>query len=149
MKILLAAHDSEFCQLATNALIAQVKPHGTEVGVLHVLEGFPIPLAKQLGSNESPEFVRARLELREEARKFLEHSVAVFRSAGFAASDMWHEGDPLEIILEQSELWGADLIVVGSHGRKGIKRFLMGSTSESVARYARCSVQIIRTRKEH
>jgi nucleotide-binding universal stress UspA family protein len=36
------------------------------------------------------------------------------------------------------------LIVVGSHGRKGLDRFFMGSVSEAVARHAHCSVQIVR-----
>jgi hypothetical protein len=36
------------------------------------------------------------------------------------------------------------LIVIGSHGRKGIDRFLLGGVSEAVARYAHCSVQIVR-----
>lgn len=149
LRILLAVHDSKFCEIATSALIAQVKANGTEIRVLHVLEEFPLSLAEQLGSKEFPEFTRARLELKKEAKVFLEQAMRKFRSAGFETSEVLQEGYPLEIILEQAEIWPADVIVVGSHGRKGIKRFLMGSTSESVARYARCSVQILRTRHEH
>ena len=48
------------------------------------------------------------------------------------------------LILDCAAEWGADLIIVGSHGRKGIARFVLGSVSEAVARYARCSVEIVR-----
>ena len=42
--------------------------------------------------------------------------------------------------------WSADLIVLGSHGRRGWDRFLMGSVAESVAVHAHCSVEVIRPR---
>ena len=51
---------------------------------------------------------------------------------------------PKELILSEAAEWGADLIVVGSHGRRGINRFLLGSVSEAVALHANCSVEIIR-----
>jgi nucleotide-binding universal stress UspA family protein len=40
------------------------------------------------------------------------------------------------------------LIVVGSHGRKGLQRFLLGSVAELVARHADCSVEIVRVRRK-
>ena len=51
---------------------------------------------------------------------------------------------PKEAILDEASRWNADLIVVGSHGRGGIDRFLLGSVSEAVALHATCSVEIIR-----
>ena len=44
-----------------------------------------------------------------------------------------------------TELWRAHLIVVGSHGRRGLTRFLLGSVSQAVALHAPCSVEIVRT----
>jgi universal stress protein A len=54
-------------------------------------------------------------------------------------------GDIREKIIDRASDWGADLIVVGSHGRSGIQRFLLGSVAEFVARNAHCSVEIVRT----
>ncbi|MGA3128412.1 MAG: universal stress protein [Candidatus Korobacteraceae bacterium] len=54
-------------------------------------------------------------------------------------------GDIREKIIDDASGWGADLIVVGSHGRSGIQRFLLGSMAEFVARHAKCSVEIVRT----
>lgn len=51
---------------------------------------------------------------------------------------------PKNVILNEASQWGADLIVLGSHGRSGRERFLVGSVSESVAARAACSVEVIR-----
>ena len=51
---------------------------------------------------------------------------------------------PQELILKEAADWGADLIVLGSHGRRGLNRFLLGSVSEAVASHAPCSVEVIR-----
>jgi len=48
------------------------------------------------------------------------------------------------VIVEQAKKWGSDLIVLGSHGWRGVDRVLMGSVSEYVAIHAPCSVEIIR-----
>ena len=48
------------------------------------------------------------------------------------------------MILEEAREWGADLIVVGSHGRRGLERFLLGSVADSIAIHAECSVEVIR-----
>jgi nucleotide-binding universal stress UspA family protein len=51
---------------------------------------------------------------------------------------------PKAVIINEAERWDADLIVVGSHGHRGIERFLLGSVSEGVALHANCSVEVIR-----
>ena len=53
-------------------------------------------------------------------------------------------GNARVFILEVAKEWAADLIVVGSHGRRGLNRLIMGSVSESVAIYAHCSVEVVR-----
>ena len=51
---------------------------------------------------------------------------------------------PKKIILDEAGQWGADLIFAGSHGRRGLDRFLLGSVSEAVALHAPCSVEVVR-----
>jgi nucleotide-binding universal stress UspA family protein len=65
-------------------------------------------------------------------------------AAGLKTSGEVLSGNPKEVILEEARRWDADLIVVGSHGRRGFKRFLLGSVSEAVAMNAHCSVVVVR-----
>ncbi|MFO0866219.1 MAG: universal stress protein [Gemmataceae bacterium] len=55
------------------------------------------------------------------------------------------DGDPARAIVEFAERKGADMIVVGSHGRTGIPRMVMGSVAELIARRAACPVMIVKT----
>jgi nucleotide-binding universal stress UspA family protein len=55
------------------------------------------------------------------------------------------EGSPKKVIVEEAERWGANLIVIGSHGYGPVKRFLLGSVSHAVALHAPCSVEIVRS----
>jgi nucleotide-binding universal stress UspA family protein len=144
MKVLLALDESKFSEAATNTVINQIKTKGTEMCVLHVVDPYPVSLARKKGSLDSPDFVAARLEQREYAERLLSQATEKLRSARFKVSSLIEEGDARDVILNRAMRWHADLIIVGSHGRKGLSRFLMGSVSEAVARYARCSVEIVR-----
>ena len=55
-------------------------------------------------------------------------------------------GSPKHAVLDESEDWNADLVIVGSHGRSGLERLLLGSVSHAVATHAKCSVEIVRCR---
>jgi nucleotide-binding universal stress UspA family protein len=54
------------------------------------------------------------------------------------------EGDTRDGLVDLAKVSGADLIVVGSHGRRGLRRFLLGSVAESTVRHAPCSVLVVR-----
>jgi len=54
------------------------------------------------------------------------------------------DGDPRDVILEAATRVGADLIIMGSHGRRGLTRALLGSVAESVVRRATCPVLTLR-----
>jgi nucleotide-binding universal stress UspA family protein len=54
------------------------------------------------------------------------------------------EGDARHTILDMAADWPADAIVIGSHGRMGLDRVLLGSVSGGVARRATCPVQVVR-----
>jgi nucleotide-binding universal stress UspA family protein len=64
--------------------------------------------------------------------------------AGVHAEHHEAEGDPVDVILDTSEAVGADLIVVGSKGMRGARRFI-GSVPNSVAHAAACSVLVVKT----
>ena len=49
-----------------------------------------------------------------------------------------------ELVIEQAKTWGADLIVIGTHGRRGMGRFLLGSDAEQIVRMAPVPVLLVR-----
>jgi nucleotide-binding universal stress UspA family protein len=71
------------------------------------------------------------------------------RSKGLKVTTVVEQGDPQSKIIDAAAKWHADLIVIGSHGRKGLEHFLLGSVSEAVARHAGCSVEIVRIPLKH
>jgi len=143
VKILLAIDDSKFSEAAIEAVIQQATPQETEVRVLHVIEPIPIYPDGQ-GWGYGPEASQVLDEQRKEAEGLIERAGQTLREKNFKVMTAIEEGNPKEVIIDSAAEWHADLIVLGSHGRKGLDRFFMGSVSEAVARHAHCSVQIVR-----
>lgn len=140
MKILLAVDDSKFSEAAAKSLIGQFRLQDAEVRVLHVIEPIVITEPPQMSPGYYPE-----LEDRfPHAQEVIDRVANMLSSAGLTVTKSIAKGDARSIILEEAAKWQADLIVLGSHGRKGLERFFLGSVSEAVARHAHCSVQIVR-----
>jgi nucleotide-binding universal stress UspA family protein len=142
MKILLAVDDSKFSEEAVRTVTAQIRPQNTEVRVLHVLQPITTSPPPQMSSGYAPELEAQGAQ----ARELVERSANALRSAGFKVDTAVEKGDVRLKIVDSAAEWKADLIVLGSHGRSGIKRLLLGSVAEFVARHAYCSVEIVRLR---
>jgi nucleotide-binding universal stress UspA family protein len=148
-KILLAVDDSEFSKAATAAVIREFRPPDSEVHVLHVVE--PLRLAPPttglgVGPSVPGDFIGTIEEWLDRAEVLVSETAKTLESAGFRVNTTIAEGDAKSQILETAAAWRPDVIVVGSHGRKGAQRFLLGSVSEAVVRHAPCSVQIVRAK---
>jgi nucleotide-binding universal stress UspA family protein len=123
--------------------------------VLLAIDGSPssLALAEALSARPWPEQSEFRIVTVEEPWMMrptnVLHSVnsaeQVLASAGLKATTAVLSGNPKEVILDEAKKWNADLIVVGSHGRRRFKRFLLGSVSEAVAMNAHCSVVVVRS----
>jgi nucleotide-binding universal stress UspA family protein len=123
-RLLLATDGSETSMAAAKALARRPWPQGSEFKIVTVEEPWLIkPSSTMLNINRAEE---------------------VLASAGLKATADVLDGNPKEAILEEAKKWNADLIVVGSHGRRGFKRLLLGSVSEAVAMSAHCSVVVVR-----
>jgi nucleotide-binding universal stress UspA family protein len=139
MRLLLAIDDSKFSEAATRTVAAQYQPKQTEVHVLNVVDlAIPIPTSYAVAFRE---------ESLRQGQEVVKRTEQALGKAGFKVQTAVEEGDPKSKILEHAENWKADLIVMGSHGRRGAAHFLMGSVSEAVMRHAPCSVQIVRIPK--
>jgi nucleotide-binding universal stress UspA family protein len=146
MKILLAIDNSKFSQAAVQSVVARSWSPGTEVKVLNVVEPPSLLLGREM-TGYDPEFENVWKALREQAKAVVTKATDVLHKAGLGVTPALEEGDPKSKIIDVAKEWPADLIVLGSHGRNGLNRFLMGSVSEAVVRHAHCSVEIVRTPK--
>jgi nucleotide-binding universal stress UspA family protein len=144
MKLLIAIDGSDFSRAALQSVIARPWPPDTEVKVLHVVEPPSLLMGREMGGYD-PEFEMVWKALRESAKEMVAKAAEKLRSAKFSVSTELVEGDPKSQIIDIANNWRADMIVLGSHGRTGLSRFLMGSVSQAVVRHAHCSVEIIRS----
>jgi nucleotide-binding universal stress UspA family protein len=143
MKILIAIDESKFSEAALRSVAARPWPADTEIRVLHVVEAPSLLLGREMTAHD-PEFEAVWKALREQAQALVAKATEWLRCSGLSVTPALAEGDPKSQIIDVASDWHADLIVLGSRGRKGLDRFLMGSVSEAVVRHARCSVEIIR-----
>ena len=144
MKILLAIDDSDYSEAATRAVASQLPTQGAEVLVLRVVEPLVYSTVPQMAAGYAPEMATRLQEELKQARESVTKAAQVLRDAGFKVDTRVVESEVRAGILDSAFDWQADLIVVGSHGRKGLQKFLLGSVAESIARHARCSVLIVR-----
>jgi nucleotide-binding universal stress UspA family protein len=150
MKILLATDGSACSECAVEEVARRPWPADTQVRVVSVVEP-PAPLVAEPYMGLAGYFEEAERVSREQARTASDEAAALVRAGqndGAQVSAEVLTGSPKRVIVEESERWGADLIVVGSHGYKSWERMLLGSVSQAVAAHARCSVEIVRCRKE-
>jgi nucleotide-binding universal stress UspA family protein len=144
MKILLATDGSEWSAAALETLVGRPWPAGSQVCVLSVAH--PAPFF------HDPFLVGAALhyhtleEERQRAAADVDKAAELIRQRApeLEVVTRTAEGSPQAIVLDEATKFGADLILIGSHGRGAATRFLLGSVSNAVALHAPCSVEIVR-----
>jgi nucleotide-binding universal stress UspA family protein len=143
MRMLLAIEESEFPQNVLDMLMRQVKSDHAEVYILHVI--VPPDFYGSLYDFVPVDQVKAaREKAAERAQELVARAEAVLRAGGFTVHTMVETGDPREVIIDAAGKRQCELIVVGTHGRRGLDRLFMGSVAEFVVRAAPCSVQVVR-----
>ena len=149
MKILLAIDGSSFSDAAVNEIASRPWPAQSEVRIISVVEP---PLLPTVETWVPPDNYIEALERAGEEQGQAIVSKAADRITN-AQPDKLRvateivKGYPKHAIIETAEKWEADLIVVGSHGYRGLTRLWLGSVSQAVALHAKCSVEIVRSRQ--
>jgi len=150
-KILLAIDGSEQSEVAVEELTCQPFPDGSELYVISVAELQYLPLPYPGDGIDMSVYAEIEKSYYQRANTAVENAVVKLR-AGSESNKLKitmavPSGSTKEVILEEAETFGADLIVVGSHGYGMAEGFLLGSVSQAVALHAKCSVQIVRAEK--
>jgi nucleotide-binding universal stress UspA family protein len=150
MKILLATDGSDCSVGAVHSVANRPWLEGTVIKVLSV-EELIIPdgqVARYPLSSIYPQSLLEELttQAHDRASSAVKTAREILQRAGMKVLDdqAIELGEPRSMILDAAKTWGSDLIVLGSHGRRGMDRFLLGSVSEAVAIHAQCSVEVIR-----
>jgi len=144
MKILLATDGSRYSDAAAKMIASQCNSADVQVRVLRVVEPAVYSNPPQMAAGYAPEMALRLEEQLKEAKESVDRAAEILRKAGFRAETRVMECETRAGILDAAADFSADLIVIGSHGEKGLRRFLIGSVAEFVARHAPCSVLIVR-----
>lgn len=142
MRILLAIDGSPVSQDAADDVARRPWPKPSTVRVISVVVPH-VPGASEFvpGAATLSEVLKAH---EADAREIAERTADRLKTGGLAVDAVARQGDPAQTIVEEAKDWHADLIVVGSHGRSGLGRLLLGSVAQAVVSHAPCSVEVVR-----
>ncbi|QQS31815.1 MAG: universal stress protein [Acidobacteriota bacterium] len=148
MKILIATDGSEYSLNAVDqACRILLRPKGAEVMIISSYED-AYPVTAEPFALSADYYQKLDDAVREQAESFVSAAKSViekhFPLADVPVVTEVLRGSPVQQIVEKAEEWGADVIVVGSHGR-GFWGRLLGSVSNGVVHHAKCSVLVVRS----
>jgi nucleotide-binding universal stress UspA family protein len=146
MKILLAIDGSPCSDEAIEETGRRPWPEGSTIKVLTAFE-LPLPPTPDAWAMPPSYFDELDRLARTHAQEIVDQTVEKLKSKlgdAVAISGEILPGSPRTAILDEAEEWGANLIILGSHGYRAWERFLLGSVSQSVVSHAKCSVEVVR-----
>lgn len=139
-RILVPVDGSETAKKALVTALQLARTSGGSVRLVHSLE--------ELAYLWGIEYVGDTITLaREQASKILDSAAAMAQSAGVPCEQQLLEDPGARLgdaIASEAREWNADLIVVGTHGRRGVERLLVGSVAENLVRIATTSLMLVR-----
>jgi nucleotide-binding universal stress UspA family protein len=151
MKILLPVDGTSCSARAIDTILSNFDPATTEVHVVHAIErtvSVPLYLAFAEGPTAGEDALESYEAERQREEAKASQEVERLRAAGFKVTVDVHVGSTIGVILESAAQWQPDRIVMGSHGRTGLPRLLLGSIASDVRRAAPCTVDVVSTRQD-
>lgn len=143
-RILVAVDASQTGELALETAIRLATESQAQLRIVHVVDTANINIGAELADQ-----YKVSESLVDNAQKILNPAERIADAAGVAAEaslitiDVLNKRIP-EAIADDAEAWSADLIVIGTHGRRGLSRLLLGSVAEGVTRLATKPVLLVR-----
>lgn len=128
--------------------IQLAKLTGAKLMLLHVIDLLSITMVPEAGVALTTQMVD---QLTDGGRQILADAKARTEAAGINAETQLIENAAVrvcDVVIDQARAWGAELIVIGTHGRRGVGRMLLGSDAEQVVRQSPVPVLLVRAKKE-
>ena len=138
-KILCPTDYSKTSDKAVRYVVELGRKVNAHVRFLHIMQPENIAEKTAYSYGVSKKGVKADA-VSEQFRRFLMEE----KKKGLSADILILRGNPYDTIVEQSNVWGADLLVMGSHGRTGLTRIMMGSVAEAVFRAVDIPVLLVK-----
>lgn len=138
-KILVPVDFSDCSKKALQYAIPLARQHGAVLTLLHV-----VPPAYSAGEYGGIDYAQLEASMRVSGDKELARLVAEEVRGEVSADSMVRVGPPVLEIIETAKTLPADVIVISTHGRTGLKHVLLGSVAERVVRHAPCPVLVVR-----
>lgn len=146
MKILLAMDDAAHSKVVLKKVAGRPYPPNTKVHIVSAYETTPLILTIEPMGVKHEYYDEVERNALKSAVNTVESAAKIMhtKNPSLTITTAVIQGKPKGVILEEAEKFGADLIIVGSHGYGALERFLLGSVSHAVALHAKCSVEIVR-----
>ncbi|HJV60428.1 MAG TPA: universal stress protein [Albitalea sp.] len=145
-RILVPVDGSPTAQQGLREAIALAQPAGARLRLLHVVDELSFAIGASTFATYSGDLLDL---LREGGQAVLDAARAQVEQAGLAVDTGLRnsfEGRVSDLVIEEAQSWPADLIVIGTHGRRGVGRLMLGSDAEQIARLAPVPVLLVRGR---
>jgi nucleotide-binding universal stress UspA family protein len=139
-KILIAVDNSTCSEKAAKTGYELAKNFDAEVALVNIIEPMPATINQDL--TLAPVFLESYDNSEENSHQLLKEMEDTYGN-GIKTTYLSVVDTAAHGIIQQSDEWGSDLIVIGTYGRTGLYHFLMGSVAEHVARKSACPVLII------
>jgi nucleotide-binding universal stress UspA family protein len=140
IKKILVPTDGSDCSLrAADLAISLAKVLEAEIFAIYAID--PIILEELTRSIKESDVEK---ELKEKGERYLNYVVRLAEKEGLKAEAILAKGEPHDQIVNYAKIKGVDMIVMGTYGRRGTKRILIGSVTERVIEYAPCPVLVVR-----
>lgn len=143
-RILVPVDDSDASNRGLKEAVQLARQHRARLRLLHVVDQSVLMLTPEMGA------VDFTASLTEAGRKTLKKATALAARYGVKAETSMPEnlgGSVADVILNEARKWRADIIIMGTHGRRGISHMLLGSDAEGVVRSSTVPVLLVRAGK--
>lgn len=146
MKILFATDGSTYSKAALEEIAIRPYPAQSSMHIISIIDNVLVTTQNAPMGALNEFYAESGRKAEKSAEKTVKNAAKVLRTKNpeLTITTAILNGSPKSVIIEEAETFGADLIIVGSHGYGAVKRFMLGSVSQAVALHAKCSVEIIR-----
>ena len=136
--VMVATDFSPLSEKAIDYAVMIAKQFGAKILIMHVLDPITVTTTDALMFSDNSE------ALRKMAEEMMKNLADILKEKGVSIETALLKGAAASEIISKAAQAGVDVIIMGTHGRKGIEHLILGSVAEKVVRSATCPVMVVR-----